>query len=74
MLQLDIIQMKYTAKLLKITVIILKWLIWIFHRVTRPNDADGMANSVDPDQIAPLWVCTVCPDLFVRNFRNITVL
>ena len=20
-----------------------------------PNDADGMANSVDPDQTAPLW-------------------
>ena len=20
-----------------------------------PNDADGMANNVDPDQTAPLW-------------------
>ena len=20
-----------------------------------PNDADGMANSVDPDQTAPVW-------------------
>ena len=36
-----------------------------------PNDADGMANSVDPDQTAP--VCTVCPGLSVRKLRNITV-
>ena len=33
----------------------------------RPNDADGMANNVDPDHTAPLiWVCTVCPDLSIR--------
>ena len=39
-----------------------------------PNDADGMANSVDPDQAASLiWVCTVCPDLSVRKLRKITV-
>ena len=25
----------------------------LYHRVMRPNDADGMANSVDPDQTAP---------------------
>ena len=25
----------------------------IYHRVMHPKDADGMANSVDPDQIAP---------------------
>ena len=30
------------------------WTIWLYHRVMVPNDADGMANSVDPDQIAPL--------------------
>ena len=28
--------------------------MWLYHRVMSPNDADGMANSVDPDQIAPL--------------------
>ena len=28
--------------------------MWIYHRVMSPNDADGMANSVDPDQTAPL--------------------
>ena len=30
------------------------WTMWLYHRVTSPNDADGMANSVDPDQTAPL--------------------
>ena len=24
--------------------------MWLYHRVMSPNDADGMANSVDPDQ------------------------
>ena len=28
--------------------------MWLYHRVVSPNDADGMANSVDPDQTAPL--------------------
>ena len=28
--------------------------MWLYHRVMGPNDADGMANSVDPDQTAPL--------------------
>ena len=41
-----------------------------------PKNAAGIANSVDPDQSAPLgassrssliWVCTVCPDLSVRK-------
>ena len=27
--------------------------MWLYHRVMSPNDADGMANSVDPDQTAP---------------------
>ena len=26
--------------------------MWLYHRVIRPNDADGMANSIDPDQTA----------------------
>ena len=29
------------------------WLAWIFHSLMHPNDADGMANSADPDQTAP---------------------
>ena len=42
-----------------------------------PNDADGMANSVDPDQTAPrsslIRVCTVCPGISVQKLRIITV-
>ena len=29
------------------------WTIWIYHRVMHSKDADGIANSVDPDQTAP---------------------
>ena len=28
--------------------------MWLYHVVVSPNNADGMANSVDPDQTAPL--------------------
>ena len=28
--------------------------MWLYNRVMSPNDADGMANSIDPDQTAPL--------------------
>ena len=28
--------------------------MWLYHRVMSAKDADGMANSVDPDQTAPL--------------------
>ena len=32
------------------------WTMWLYNRVMSPNDADGMANSVDPDQTAPaVW-------------------
>ena len=50
--------------------------MWIFHREMYANDADWMANSVDPDQTSRsslIWVYTVCSDLSVRKFRNITV-
>ena len=34
-----------------------------YYIVIGPNNADGIANSVDPDQTAPLiWVFSVCPD------------
>ena len=37
------------------TVITLKFLTrWLYHRVMRSKDADGMANSFEPDQTAPL--------------------
>ena len=38
-----------------------------------PKDADIMANSVDPDQNAEIWVYTVCcSGLFAPKLRNIT--
>ena len=30
------------------------WSMWLYHRVMSPKDVDGIANSVDPDQTAPL--------------------
>ena len=32
--------------------------MWHYHRVMSPKDADGMANSVDPDQTALGAVCS----------------
>ena len=52
------------------------WTSWLYRWVMHPKDADGIANSVDPDQTARsslIWVCTVCPGLSVRKLRNITV-
>ena len=46
---------------------------WLYHRVMYPKEADGVANSVDPDQTAPLDVHLVCPGLSVRKLRIITV-
>ena len=28
--------------------------MWLYRRVMSPNGVDGMANSVEPDQTAPL--------------------
>ena len=49
--------------------------MWPYHRVMSTNDADGMANSVNPDQTRSslIWVCTVCPGIYVRKLRIITV-
>ena len=41
-------------------------------RVFHQKDANGKANSEDPDQTAPR-VCTVCQDLSVQKLRIITV-
>ena len=33
------------------------WTMWLYYRVMSPNDADRMANSVDPDQtpLGAVW-------------------
>ena len=38
--------------------------MWFYNRVMQLNDADSMANSVAPDQAAP-----VCPDIFIQKLR-----
>ena len=42
------------------------WTMWLYHRVMSPNDADGMANSVDPDQTAPLGAVCYGSALFAQ--------
>ena len=42
------------------------WTVWLFHRVMSQNDAEGIASSL-------IWVCTVCPGIFVRKLKIITV-
>ena len=51
------------------------WTMWLYHRVMSPNDAEGIANSVDPDQTRSslIWVCTVCPSISIWKLRIITV-
>ena len=43
----------------------------IYHRVMGPNNADGMANSVDPFRNSLICVYTVCLDLSVQKLRII---
>ena len=40
--------------------------MWLYHRVTSPNDADRMANNVSPDQTAPLGAVWSGSALFVQ--------
>ena len=46
---------------------------WLYHRVVGAKDADGMANSVGPDQTSPsgVWVYTVCSDLSVQKLGSL---
>ena len=44
------------------------WTMWLYHRVMNPNDADGMANSVDPDQTAPLAAVWSGSALFAQAY------
>ena len=41
--------------------------MWLFHKVMSPNHADGMANSVDPDQTAPLGAVWSGSALFAQT-------
>ena len=46
------------------------WTMRLYHRVMSPNDADGMANSVDPDQTAPLGAVWSGPALFAQAYLS----
>ena len=43
--------------------------MWLYYRVMGPNDADGMANSVDPDQtpLGAVWSGTA---LFAQAYLS----
>ena len=49
--------------------------MWLYHIVMSPNNTDGIANSVDPDQTAPQSDLGLhcCPGISVRKLRIITV-
>ena len=51
-------------------VITLKFELWLYHRLIGPNDADGMANSVDPDQTAPLGAVWSGSALFAQAYLS----
>ena len=46
------------------------WTMRLYHRVMCPNDADGMANSVDPDQTAPLGAVWSGSALFAQVYLS----
>ena len=46
------------------------WTMWLYHRLMSPNDADGMANSVDPDQTAPLGAVWSGSALFAQAYLS----
>ena len=53
----------------KNAVLILKWL---YHRVLCPKDADKMANSVDPNQTAPLGAVLSGSALFAQTYMYLS--
>ena len=46
------------------------WTMWLYHGVMGPNDADGMANSVDPDQTAPVGAVWSGSALFAQAYLS----
>ena len=46
------------------------WTMWLYNRVMSPNDADGMANSEDPDQTASLGAVWSGSALFAQAYLS----
>ena len=46
------------------------WTMWVYHTVMCPNDVDRMANSVDPDQTAPLRAVWSGSALFAQAYLS----
>ena len=46
------------------------WTMWLYNRLRSPNDADEMANSVDPDQTALLGAVWSGSTLFAQAFLS----
>ena len=47
------------------------WTMWLYHRVMSPNDIEGTANSVDPDQTAaPLGAVWSGSALFAQAYLS----
>ena len=46
------------------------WIMWLYHRIMSPNDADRIANSVDPDQTAPLGAVWSGSALFAQTYLS----
>ena len=44
--------------------------MWLYDRVMNSNDADGIANSVDPDQTAPLGAVWSGSALFAQAYLS----
>ena len=44
--------------------------MWLYYRVMSPNDADGIVNSVDSDQTAPLGAVWSGSALFAEAYLS----
>ena len=46
------------------------WTKWLYQRAVHPKDAAGIANSVDPDQTAPLGAVWSGSALFAQTYLS----
>ena len=46
------------------------WTMWLYHTVMSPNDANGMENSADPNQTAPLGAVWSGSALFAQAYLS----